>query len=143
MIHSKPKSSLLISIAMVLVGILLLDGWLFYTLLLHPDDYFWWKLVLTPTLLVVAIAMARKGYQATLQLSIGNNQLTYRYLLSSPKSHPVSEVKSWHEDVVNPKKVAYRRLTILLAHGRVLQLSNQENSNYERVVTYLKKKVRM
>lgn len=143
MIHSKPKSSLLISIALVLLCILLADAWLFYGLLKHPEKFFWWKLVLTPTLLVVAIAIARKGYKATLRLDIGNNQITYRYLLGRSKTHAITDVKSWHEETVDRKKVAYQRITILLANGRVLQLSNQENSHYPKVVNYLKKRVKM
>ena len=142
MIQSRPKSSLLISIGFILVCLVVADGWLFYSLLRHPDQFFWWKLVLTPTLLVIAIAIARKGYQSTLQFSIGNNQLTYRYLFGRSRTHKISEVKSWHEETVNGKKVAYQRVTILLANGRVLQLSNQENSQYPKVVSYLKKRVK-
>jgi len=143
MIQSKPKSSLLISIGLVLLCILLADAWLFYGLLQRPEKFFWWKLLLTPTLLVVAIAIARKGYKSTLQLSIGNNQFTYRYLLGSSKTHKITDVKSWHEETIDGKKVAYQRITILLANGRVLQLSNQENSQYSKVVNYLKKRVKM
>ena len=142
MIQSKPKSSLLISIGLVLLCILLADAWLFYGLLQRPEKFFWWKLVLTPTLLVVAIAIARKGYKSTLQFAIGNNQFTYRYLLGSSKIHNITDVKSWHEETVDSKKVAYQRVTILLANGRVLQLSNQENSQYPKVVNYLKKRVK-
>ncbi len=142
MIQSKPKSSVLISIALVLVVLVAADAWLFVTLIKYPASYFWWKLVFAPTLLVIAIAIARKGYNAALQLSVGNNKLSYRYLLGAARSHPISEVKTWYEEVVKNKNVEYKRLTILLATGRVLHLSNKENSQYQRVVDYLQKKAK-
>ena len=142
MIHSKPKASILISLGFVLMCILIADGWLFVALVQHPESYFWWKLILAPTLLVAAIAIARKGYQAALQLSLGNNQLTYRFLLGASKSCKIAEIKSWREEVVKNNKIEYKRLTILLANGDALQLSDKENSNYQPAVNYLKKKVK-
>ncbi|MEP1032499.1 hypothetical protein [Ekhidna sp.] len=143
MINSRPKSSIMISIGVFLFAILLADAWLFYTLVKNPTSYLWLKMMLTPTLLVIVIAIARKGYTSALKLTIGNNQLTYRYFLSSSKSHKISDVKSWHEDVVKSKNGDYKRLSILLASGKMLQLSNHENSNYQPVVNYLKKKVKL
>lgn len=142
MINSRPKSSIMISIGVFLTGLLIADTWLFYALVNNPASYLWLKMILTPTLLVIAIAVARKGYTSALRLTIGNNQLTYRYFLSTKKSHKISDVKSWHEDVVKNKNGDYRRLSILLASGKMLQLSNHENSNYQMVVNYLKKKVK-
>lgn len=143
MIKSQPKSSIMISIGVFLFAILLADAWLFYALVKNPTSYLWLKLILTPTLLVIAIAIARKGYTSALRLTVGNNKLTYRYFLSASKSHKISDVKSWHEDVVKSKSGDYKRLTVLLASGKMLQLSNQENSNYQKVVKYLEKKVKL
>lgn len=127
----------------MLVVILIADLWLFNALIQNPEDFFWWKLIFTPVLLVVAIAIARKGYTTAFRLTIGNNQLTYRYLLSAKKTHNITEVSSWHEEVVKNKKLEYKRLTVILSNGRVLQLSNQENSNYQKVIDYLRKRVKM
>ncbi|GAB4229170.1 MAG: hypothetical protein Tsb0034_00750 [Ekhidna sp.] len=121
----------------------MLDVWLFYALLEHPESFFWLKLILTPLLLVVAIAIARKGYKSSLRLTIGNNQLTSRYWLGTKKSYKISAIKSWHEEVVKSKRADYKQLTMVLSDGRVLQLSNQENSNYQQVVNYVRKKVKM
>lgn len=143
MIQSKPKSSVMISIGVFLVGILIADAWLFYALINNPSSYLWLKLILTPILLVMAIAIARKGYTSALRLTIGNNQLTYRYFLSSKKSYKILDVTSWHEEVVKSKNTDYKRLSIILVNGKMLQLSNQENSNYQTVLNYLKKKVKV
>ncbi len=142
MIHSKPKSSIMISIGIFLILILAADAWLFNDLIQHPDSYFWLKLILSPILLVIAIAIARKGYTSALRLTIGNNKLTYCYLFGTKKSHKISEVKSWHEEVVKQKNGEYKRVTMVLSTSRALQLSNQENSNYQQVVNYLRKKVK-
>ncbi len=142
MIQSKPKSSILISIGLFLIGILVADGWLFYTLLQNPDSYLWLKLIFTPILLVIAIAIARKGYTSALRLMIGNNKLTYQYFLGTKKSFKISEITSWHEEVVKQKNADYKRLTIVLSNDKVLHISNQENSNYQQVLNYIKKKVK-
>ncbi|WP_462249631.1 hypothetical protein [Ekhidna sp.] len=142
MIQSKPKTSILISIGLFLIGILITDSWLFYTLLQNPDSYLWLKLIFTPILLVIAIAVARKGYTSALRLTIGNNKLTYQYFLGGKKSFNISDVANWHEEVVKQKNADYKRLTIVLSNGKVLHISNQENSNYQQVLNYIKKKVK-
>ena len=143
MIKSQPKSSIMISIGVFFIGILIVDSWLFYALIQYPESYLWLKLILTPLLLVIAIAIARKGYTSALSLTIGNQQLTYRYFLGPKKSYKISVIKSWHEEVVKRKKTDYKRVSILLASGKLLHLSNQENSHYQQVVNYLKKKVKL
>ncbi|WP_436516333.1 hypothetical protein [Ekhidna sp. To15] len=142
MINSRPKSSLMISIGVFLIGILSVDIWLFYELVKNSASYLWAKLILTPTLLVIGIAVARKGYMSTLAITIRNSILTYRYLLGSKKSHKISMIANWQEEVVKSKNGEYRQLSMVLSTGKILQLSNHENSNYQSVVNYLKKKVK-
>jgi hypothetical protein len=141
MTRAKPKSSVLISIGMVVLAILVSDLWLFYGLIRYPETYFWWKLILTPTLFVLAISITRKGYISSIQLTIGNNQLTYKYFLGPSKTYKISEINYWREEVVKSKKTDYKRLTIVFVNGRSIQLSNQEHSDYPAVINYIKKKV--
>ena len=143
MIISKPKSSIMVSIGILIIALLAVDGWLFYALVQSPESNFWLKLILTPTLLVIIIAIARRGYTSSLRLTIGNNKLSYKHFLGSEKSCNISDVKSWHEELVKQKNGDYKQLTFVLANGKVIQLSNQENSEYQRVLSYIKKKVKV
>lgn len=143
MIVSKPKSSIMISIGIVLIAVLMLDGWLFYSLVQNPAEFFWWKLIFTPLLLVIGIAIARKGYTSGLSLTVGNNKLTYRYYLGGKKVCNISDIRNMQQEVVKGKGPDYKRFSILLANGKLLQLSNKENSNYQRVIDHLQKKVKI
>lgn len=142
MIHSRPKSTSLVAVGVFLLIVLATDGWLLAGLIRNPSSYFVWKLVLVPTLFVIGITVAVKSYFSASHLSLGKDKLTYHYPFSSPKTHPVSEISSWHEDVIKRKNSTYRRVSILLVDGKKLTLSNHENSNYDKVVGYLKKKVK-
>lgn len=142
MIKSQPKSSTMISIGAFLIIICIVDAWLFYELIKNPSSYLWVKLILTPILLVIGIAIGRKGYMSTLSITISNNILTYRYLLGSKKTNKISEIVNWREEVIKSKNSVYKQLSIIVANGKILRLSNQENSHYQSVLNYLKKKVK-
>ena len=142
MIQSKPKSGTLIGIGLFLFGTLAVAMWLFVQLIQNPGAYFWVKLILAPMLVVIFMTVAVKTFFSAIFLTVGNNQLIYRYLLGSEKKHKISDVVSWQEEVVKSKSNEYRRLIIQLKNGKKLQLSNHENSDYKDVVNYLSKKVK-
>jgi hypothetical protein len=142
MIHSQPKSSLMISIGIFLMGTLAVAIWLLVGLMQNPASYFWVKLILAPSLLVIGITVAAKTYFSALILTVGDNRLTYRTLIGSEKRHKITAIVHWEEEVVKSKTSEYRRLSMLLDNGKKLQLSNHENSNYKDVINYLKKKVK-
>ncbi len=142
MIHSRPKFGSIISIGVFLIGTLAVAIWLLAELMQNPASYFLVKLILAPTLLVIGIVVAAKTYFSALILSLGNNTLTYRYLIGSQRKYKITEIVSWHEEVVKRKSSEYRRLSILLIKDKKLLLSNHENTNYQDVVNYLKKKVK-
>ncbi len=143
MTKSEPKSNSLISIGFFLLAVIAVDVWLFWELLQYPESYFLIKLILAPTLLVIGIAVAVKSYSSALILTMGNNSITYRYLFGSNRKHKISDVVNWQEEVVKRKSSEYRQLSIRLANGKKLKLSNLENTNYDKLVSYLKKKVKV
>jgi hypothetical protein len=142
MINSRPKQSTLFSVTLALVGILAVDAWILTDLLSNPSAYFFLKLVLAPTLLVIAIIVISKSYFSALHLSLGDNKISYRYLLGKRTSHSLKEIAAWSEEVINRKNSEYRRLTIKLNNGKKLRLSNHENSEYKMVINYLNKKAK-
>ena len=140
MIHSRPASNVLVSVGFFLTGILALVVWLVYQLITDPSDYFIAKLILTPALVVIGITIAIKSYFSAVSITLGDNKISYRYLLGSHKVHKINDITKWSEDIVKRKKSEYRSLTIQLTNGKKLRLSNHENSQYDKLVSYLKKK---
>ena len=109
----------------------------------NPASYFWMKLILAPTLLVIGIVVAIKGLFSAVSVTLGSNRLSYRYPLGAEKQHKISDVMDWNEEMVKNKSSIYKQLTIQLSNGKKIKLSNQENSDYEKVIGYLKKKVKV
>ena len=142
MIISKPKTSTLISVGIFLAGILAASVWIGIELIKNPAVFFWIKLVLLPVLLVIALVVAIKTYQGAVTLQLGNNRLTYQMPGGSLHQFPISDLQNWHEEVIQRKKTKYSRLTIRLKNGKELHLSNQENSAYDQVINYLRKKAK-
>ncbi len=141
MIQSKPKSSSRIATGFFLTLVLVATVWLAVALIRNPESYFLMKLILTPLLLAIAIIVAIKSYSSAITMTFKDNKLTYQYLIGPAKTHKISEIVDWREDVVKQKSTEYRRITIQLPNNKKLHLSNQENSNYKSVINYLKKKV--
>ncbi len=142
MIHSRPRSNALFAVGFFIVLTLAVDGWILAGLINDPSSYFIAKLILVPTLLVIVIIVASKSYFSAMTMTLGNDRLTYRYPFGSRKQHKVSEIAAWDETVIKRKSSTYKRLTIRLATGKKLHVSNQENSDYDKVLKYLKKKVK-
>ncbi|MEM9328924.1 MAG: hypothetical protein AAGA85_24885 [Bacteroidota bacterium] len=142
MIHSRPQSNALFAVGLFVVLTLAADLWIVIGLINDPSSYFLAKLLLVPILFVIAIIVMSKSYFSSISLKLGNNQLTYRYPLGAERKHKLSDVSGWHENVVQRKSSTYRRLSIRLVTGKKLLLSNHENSDYDKVVSYLKKKVK-
>lgn len=142
MAQSKPKTSSLVSVSFFVIVTWTVAGWLIIELIQNPSTYFLIKLVLAPILLVIGIIIAMKSLTSSLTLTFGDNKISYQHLLGSEKRYKLSDIQVWKEDVVKRKNSDYRRLSILLNNGKKLQLSNHENTNYDQVIQYLKKKVR-
>ena len=143
MIHSQPKSATLTALGIFLILILGVSLWLFYELICSPESFFILKLILAPLLLVIAIIVATKGYLTAVTVWLGDNQIAYRYPFGSQIKLKLSAIAHWEESVVKRKKSVYRSLTIVLTNGKKLQVSNHENTHYDQLLSYLKKKVKV
>jgi len=142
MIHSKPKSNTLFAVGIFLLIVFAVDIWFLLTLINNPENYFFWKLLLIPTLLVIALIVGSKTYFASAQISLGKDRLTYRYPLQTGKTFKISAISSWKEEIIKRKSSTFKHLTIKMKHGTRLRISNHENTEYDKVVMYLKKKVK-
>lgn len=143
MIVSKPKFQTAFAMGTFLVLIFTAFSFLLNSLL-SSSDYFVFKVILTPIVLVIGLLVLSKFMASLKRVSLGDGKVEVLYLLSRMKiSLNVSDILGWHEEVVNTKNGEFRELKILYTKKKILKLSNKENTEYDQVVRYLKKKVKL
>ncbi len=111
MIHSKPKPNTLFAVGIFLLLVFAVDIWFLLTLINNPENYFIWKLLLIPTLLVIALIVGSKTYFSSVKIFLGKDRLTYRYPLQSGKTVKIPEITSWKEEIIKRKTSTFNRLT--------------------------------
>ena len=142
MIVSKPKTQTLTALTIFLVLIFAVFFMLLNSLLTDPS-YFIVKLILTPVVLVIGLLVLGKLLGAIKVVRIGDNKIEVFYPISRMRTIiNVPNVLGWKEEVVNTKNGEYREVKILYTKKKILKLSNRENTEYDAVVKYLKKKVK-
>ena len=78
------------------------------------------------------------------RISLGDGKLEVLYLISRSRIKlKVDEILGWHEEVIDTKGGEFRELKVLYAKKKIIKLSNKENTEYDQVVKYLKKKVKI
>ncbi|WP_258103158.1 hypothetical protein [Marinoscillum sp. MHG1-6] len=143
MIVSKPKRNTAFALAVFLIVIfavffMLLDS------LLSSADYFIIKLILTPIVLVIGLLVMGKFLSSLKRVSLGDGKIEVLFLVTRMRTViPVKEVMGWREEVVNTKNGDFREVKILYDKKKILKLSNRENTEYDKVVKYLKQKVKI
>ena len=111
--------------------------------LLTEPSYFIVKLILTPVVLVIGLLVLGKLLGAIKVVRVGDNKIEVFYPISRMRTNiQVPNLLGWKEEVVKTKNGEYREVKILYTKKKILKLSNRENTEYEAIVKYLKKKVR-
>ncbi|MFT7233731.1 MAG: hypothetical protein ACI8TA_002957 [Cyclobacteriaceae bacterium] len=131
------------ALGVFLVLIFLTFFFLFNSLLTSPD-YFILKLILTPVVLVIGLLVFGKFLNSLKVVSLGKDKMEVLFLISRMRvSIPVNEILGWREEVVKTKNSEFREVKILYGKKKILKLSNKENTEYDKVVNYLKQKVKI
>ncbi|MEO9477837.1 MAG: hypothetical protein ABJG41_20005 [Cyclobacteriaceae bacterium] len=143
MIVSKPKSNTTVALGVFLILIFVVFFFLLNSLISVPD-YFIFKLVLTPIVLVIGLIVLSKFLGSLKVVTLGKDKITVLYLITRMRtSIDVSQVLGWREEVVKTKNGDFREVKILYTKKKILKLSNKENTEYDKVIQYLKKKVKL
>lgn len=142
MIVSKPKTNTLTALTIFLI---LIFGSFFVLLdsLLSSESYFIVKLILAPVVLVIGLVVLGKLLGAIKIVKLGDNKLQIFYPISRLKVEvKVPDILGYREEVIKTKNGEFREVKILYTKKKILKLSNRENTEYDAVVRYLKKKVK-
>ncbi len=140
MIVSKPKRKTIFSLGVFTV-IVLIGLFYFVNQLQGLESPETWRYIVIGLLLLTTSLMLHKLLFNYKVLKIGDNKFHIYYPFRFFKS--VQEVKNlgaWQETIVTTNKTEFRQLKIVFVTKGYVKISNQENSDYDKVIRYLKKK---
>lgn len=143
MIVSKPKSNTSVALGIFLILIFVVFFFLLNSLVSSPD-YFFLKLIFTPVVLIIALIVMSKLLGSLKAVFLGKDKIEVLFLITRKRILiPVKEVLGWKEEVVEMKNGDYREVQILYTSRKILKLSNKENTEYDRIIKFLKQKVKI
>ena len=136
MTTSRPKTSTLFSIAIFSVPLLIVGIIGFNRLLDNPEWYHYAMAVIGTPIGAGLIVRQIVSYKS---ITVGKKKITINHLLRLKAiSYPIADIEYWKEEIVKTGAGTYKETEIKM--GKIsLKISKQEYSNYDKVVTYLKK----
>lgn len=143
MIVSKPKANTITALTIFLI-LIFISFFLLLNSLLRYESYFILKLILAPIVLAIGLLVMGKLLGAIKVIKLGKGALHIFYPVSRMKTTvETKDILGWREEVIKTKNGEFREVKILYGKKKILKLSNKENTEYESVVNYLKKKVKV
>lgn len=140
MIVSKPKRSTIFSLGVVTIIVI---GGLFYAVnqLRGVASPAVWQYIIIAVLMLTASLLLHKLLFNYKVLKIGENKFHVYYPFRFYKSvQSLKDLGAWQETIINTNKTEFRQLKIVFLTKGYVKISNQENSDYDKVINYLRKK---
>lgn len=139
MIESKPKRN---TIFALFVSTLMAGGGSFYFMsdILGGDTAVWRFIVLGILLLSTSILLYKLIFNyKVIRIShdIIHVYYPFRFFRSSL---PVKDIGAWQETIIETKSGIFKELKLVFDTKGYVKITNQENSNYDKVWKYVKKK---
>lgn len=139
MIISKPKGNTLFALGLFFLICITTLGYTLYNFLSY-DNRYWYQyiifIVVTPVALVVLVKTI-KGYKI---IKLGKGKLSVNYpFIFKKQLFGMQDLVSWSEEVIKTPGANFKELKMKFLQDNV-SLSNQENGEYPKIHSYLKKK---
>lgn len=140
MIISKPKPNTLFSLGVFLAVI--------YSLLLfivnsavESNLFRWYHIAGIGVLGPIALGVSLKTLFGYKIIKIGDNKVSvYFPLRFSTKVYSLKTLVHWGEITIKTAAAPYHQVELLFENGKKVKIGKQENSNYDKVLNYFKKK---
>lgn len=143
MIISRPRTNTITALTLFLILIFTSFFMLLHSLLSH-ESWFWIKLILAPVVLAIGLVVLGKVLGAIKVVKLGEKKLQIFYPITRLRVDvKVPDILGWREEVIKTKNGEFREVKILYTKKKILKLSNKENTEYDAVIGYLKKKVKV
>lgn len=139
MIESKPKRNTIF--ALFLSTVITLGG-SFYMMseVMGPEAQTWQYILLSILLLGTSILLYKLIFNyKVIRIShdIVNVYYPFRFYRSST---PIKELGAWQETIIQTKSGIFKELKLVFLNKGYVKITNQENSDYDKVYKYVKRK---
>lgn len=138
MIISKPKFRAISAVGVFVLICLGLGGYNLH--LITKESHWWFNYAMTLLFLPLAgVLLLRLIFNYKL-VRIGSGRITIAFPTRGFKqTRLLNEIDTWDETIIQTTTGVYRHLKISFPN-LVVTISQQENTNYEKIMDYLKKK---
>ena len=139
MIASKPKRKTIFALS---TSTVITGGGSFYTMnsILGGETATWRYIILGILLLSTSILLYKLIFNyKVIKISHDIVHVYYPFRLYR-SSQPIKTLGAWQETVIETKSGKFRELKLVFENKGYVKLSNQENSDYDKVYKYIKRK---
>jgi len=138
MIISKPKTTALFALGVFIIICFGIGSYTLRAILNNVGS--WYHYLLSGLFLSIAFVLLLRQVLSYKLIKVGDNMIRVEYPFKRVfKVFKLSDIINWKEVVIKTKNAPFKQLEISF-DTYLLKLSVQENTNYEQLLTYLKKK---
>lgn len=140
MIVSRPKRQTIFSLGVFTVLILtgLVVSW---QQLMRLQEVPTWRYILVGVLLITASLLLHKLIFNYKVIKISHDKVHIYYPFRFFKTvQDIKDLGAWQETIVDTKKSTFKQLKLVFVDKGFVKISNQENSEYDKVYKYIKRK---
>lgn len=139
MIESKPKRNTIF--ALFLSTVITLGGCFYLMSEVMLPEAPTWQFVLLGILLLGTSVLLYKLIFNYKVIRISHDMIHVYYPFRFYKSsNPIKALGAWQETIITTKSGEFRELKLVFSNKGYVKISNQENSAYDKVYKYIKKK---
>lgn len=139
MINSKPKSSTLFSLGVFILLCLTIAGYQLSNIFTAAAAWYHYLLItvfgIPGIILLIRILISYK----TILIKKESVIINYPFIMKK-KSFKLKDIEAWCETEIMTNNTTFRHLEIKALTGSPIKISNKENTEYERISTYLRRK---
>jgi hypothetical protein len=139
MIISKPKTGTLFAVGVFLILAYGASGYMLYQVV-QNQSFATYQMFLLPLTLGIALGVTIKMIIDHKTIIVQKDRVDVNFLLPIRKRYYLKNLDFWQETRIKTFSSTYKELTMRFERRKAVKLSSQENSNYERIHRYLKKK---
>lgn len=139
MIISKPKTGTLFAVIVFLILAYGASGYMLYEVV-QTQSFATYQLFLLPLTVGIALGVTIKMIIDYKTIVVQNDRVDVKFLLPIRKRYYLKNLDFWQETKIKTFSSTYKELTMRFESRKAVKLSSQENSNYDRIQRYLKKK---
>lgn len=138
MIISKPKPNALLAMGVFIILMLSLGLYALQSLL--DGGSAWYQYVVVVTALPLGLILLLRQLLSYKVVYVGDNKVIAKFpFKGSKKESLLKNITYWKEEVIKTRSAPFRQLELKF-ESYTLKLTIQENTYYEQILTYLRRK---